>query len=500
MLLRSQTYNFRHNIDTFWTQGMAIEETDLYYVGFGRADDQKTIGLYCSVYDKIDKRLIKTIRFTDTLAYSAFGYHNYCKRINNDEFDLYYSDGHQLDKRHIIRFNIENDTSYLLKQLSAPDGFFYRFLFGVTPANSKEYVVSSLGIRNEDSGDDMLLTVLDTNYAYEQHVYADSSGLNLYGGPLCVLPNKHISIIAEAQKVVDGNGSDIYLYHVLLDEKYNRKSYKKISDGVDLISARRSLLIVNTNKVIVTCLKKINNPNVYPYTFYIPVVALFDLELEKFTKVQSFGITNSLQFTNNYNALIESHDGNYIYAGNDVAHNFEKEQFIGVGVVGKVDKDLNSIWRHTYSILTYDHFDKSYRDEVRDVLATSDGHYVCYGISSGYESDSLGHTTKSWIFKIDEDGNLVSIDSTSATEAHLIEFPVSVYPNPTSDMLFINQGDIDMLKYSIFDVSGNLIKMTEINFSNHSLIWDISDLTSGNYFLRIENDEGKFESVKIVKI
>ncbi len=64
-----------------------------------------------------------------------------------------------------------------------------------------------------------------------------------------------------------------------------------------------------------------------------------------------------------------------------------------------------------------------------------------------------------------------------------------IYPNPTSDYLYIDLKDISTnnLSYSISTIDGKVIFSEEINESNFSL--DVKDLSSGVYIIQIKNQD-----------
>ena len=55
-----------------------------------------------------------------------------------------------------------------------------------------------------------------------------------------------------------------------------------------------------------------------------------------------------------------------------------------------------------------------------------------------------------------------------------IKVPVTVFPNPASNFLFIEQGDIKDVIYEIYDISGRLIEKSKGFSSERSYMLDIS--------------------------
>jgi hypothetical protein len=72
---------------------------------------------------------------------------------------------------------------------------------------------------------------------------------------------------------------------------------------------------------------------------------------------------------------------------------------------------------------------------------------------------------------------------------------VTIYPNPTQDIFSISANSIiNRSTVTIFNSIGQRLK----TFSKDSSFFDISDLMSGIYYLKIETDQGTI-SEKIIK-
>jgi len=82
-----------------------------------------------------------------------------------------------------------------------------------------------------------------------------------------------------------------------------------------------------------------------------------------------------------------------------------------------------------------------------------------------------------------QDNTTTSIDETTDKEHCL-----SIYPNPASTLLTIDNGNQMMLEISLCDVLGREIKTYTINASKTKLT--INHLPKGFYFLRILTDKG----------
>ena len=90
---------------------------------------------------------------------------------------------------------------------------------------------------------------------------------------------------------------------------------------------------------------------------------------------------------------------------------------------------------------------------------------------------------------------LVLVD-TCATGMHSEMFSkINIYPNPTSDKVYIDLPINEIFTISVLSMEGKLI-LQEIEVVN-SIVIDSEKLTKGSYILRIENDKGTFNQIVI---
>ncbi len=84
-------------------------------------------------------------------------------------------------------------------------------------------------------------------------------------------------------------------------------------------------------------------------------------------------------------------------------------------------------------------------------------------------------------------------------ETEGIDLNVSTYPNPTTDILQlkIDNNELENVAYQLFDVSGNLLKMSDINGSIKQI--DMSSYQSGIYFIKIISENQSIKEFKIIK-
>ena len=74
---------------------------------------------------------------------------------------------------------------------------------------------------------------------------------------------------------------------------------------------------------------------------------------------------------------------------------------------------------------------------------------------------------------------------------------VSVYPNPAYDLLNVNVGGIRKGTIQLFDISGKM--QIERNISSKETAFDVSDLASGVYLLKVKTDMGEHTQKVMIK-
>ena len=113
------------------------------------------------------------------------------------------------------------------------------------------------------------------------------------------------------------------------------------------------------------------------------------------------------------------------------------------------------------------------------------GEPVIYSLNSGSNTVLNGYQQPH--LKIDA----ISIQETENWE-------VKVYPNPSQNFVIIDwdKSIVSKLNYELYSINGQLLKQ---GYSNEKVQIDISRYASGNYFLKLKNDN-KNQTYKIQKI
>jgi hypothetical protein len=74
---------------------------------------------------------------------------------------------------------------------------------------------------------------------------------------------------------------------------------------------------------------------------------------------------------------------------------------------------------------------------------------------------------------------------------------INIYPNPTTDKLFVNTSDVAVSQYEVYDLQGRLVKSNKVNDLTSFTI-DMNDINAGMYLVQIQTANG-ISSHKIIK-
>lgn len=97
-----------------------------------------------------------------------------------------------------------------------------------------------------------------------------------------------------------------------------------------------------------------------------------------------------------------------------------------------------------------------------------------------------GNVTASKVASITESTTIYT-GSVSATENEFKNLTIRIFPNPSSDLIAIQIGNLvtDPLILELIDISGKMIKKTEINAGQSNAFFDIQNVYDGIYNIRV---------------
>ena len=93
----------------------------------------------------------------------------------------------------------------------------------------------------------------------------------------------------------------------------------------------------------------------------------------------------------------------------------------------------------------------------------------------------------------EEWGNPYNCDDFSEIESHNDEL-INIYPNPTSNRIRLEYGDVKVKKIMIFDITGKVI----IETTSKEDYFDLSDFPIGTYIMNIQSEK-TMKNIKIIK-
>jgi hypothetical protein len=137
---------------------------------------------------------------------------------------------------------------------------------------------------------------------------------------------------------------------------------------------------------------------------------------------------------------------------------------------------------------------------AQQVVATSGG---TLGNSNGSMSYTIGEGVAATLSK----GNTTLTQGFHQTSISVIpgprlketDFTISVYPNPTSDMVTVkvDKEDVSGLHFQLFDMNGKLLKQ-EILLGRETAV-SVNHLSNGIYLLRVQDGSRELRTFKIIK-
>ncbi len=173
-----------------------------------------------------------------------------------------------------------------------------------------------------------------------------------------------------------------------------------------------------------------------------------------------------------------------------------------IGLLQKINEDGDSIWLRTYSYVN-DTSLNFVEHRLKSIIHSPDSGYIMYGhiLHSPRPGIDTANQYPGWLLKVDKYGCLIpgcqDTTDTSSIVDILSDTGVMLYPNPTSDKLFIYQTKSGDTHYTISDISGHTLQKWSGNLPNHTYILDVGRYKSGVYILTVDR-EGKRRAEKFV--
>jgi hypothetical protein len=213
-----------------------------------------------------------------------------------------------------------------------------------------------------------------------------------------------------------------------------------------------------------------DNAKFEPFTRW--TVTRFEIESKKIIWSTFWNEPRKPNIFGNARIIKTKTNGEYFLMANDYVR--EDTLSFAKGKMVKFNDKGERIWQKTY------YFDNKwiYLNKFYNIIPTNDSNYLIVGDENYFQAP--------WLVKIDEDGNILPIDTTSATADPDIQHTIpeiKIYPNPALHTIIINQGEIADMTYQLTDMTGAVVKTIPLPQAHHHVVWDISDVASGTYVL-----------------
>ena len=139
--------------------------------------------------------------------------------------------------------------------------------------------------------------------------------------------------------------------------------------------------------------------------------------------------------------------------------------------------------------------------QAQQVVATAGG---TFSNSSGYLSYTIGEGVAQTLTKgnktITQGFQQTTLSVTTVSELKELDFSITAYPNPVSDILKIriDKKDVTGLQYLLFDMTGKLISGSNLEGAETNVPFD--KVQSGTYLIKVQAGTKELKTFKIIKL
>lgn len=193
-------------------------------------------------------------------------------------------------------------------------------------------------------------------------------------------------------------------------------------------------------------------------------------------------------------------DGGYVALGYGVRpHPENPNSSFEFSYLLKVNEIGEEVWYHEY-VPPVEHINPW----VYDLEVTPDGGYAFVGNFRLVENGGVTEEYRQWVVKTDACGELEyngceAVVTTNNTPT-INHSPVSVWPNPTSDLLQINYSDNGVSQIVIRDARGVLVEQQAIATQSSPYTMSLASQAAGLYLVQLINQDGSVAATtRVVK-
>lgn len=215
-----------------------------------------------------------------------------------------------------------------------------------------------------------------------------------------------------------------------------------------------------------------------------PTIGLINATTGDTISEQSFNVHEVWQQIFN---LKKTNDGGYIAVG---THVFYETSYSGpVGFIMKLDENLELEWYRYYVPSIWEGIAKW--NNLTDIVENDNGTFTALGMIYTQTGDGPmfgGYVQDTYLLTVDNFGCLIPGCETAVEEFEL-DIDISIYPNPTKDIININLPQFSDWEITLLNAQNQvLIQNYTQNTKSESL--NLSQFTSGVYFLKCTNEKG----------
>ena len=220
----------------------------------------------------------------------------------------------------------------------------------------------------------------------------------------------------------------------------------------------------------------------YPYVYSYNE----DFSVLNWRKNFSYDIEDKQQKNQLYSTAFDSISHTFLVVGIDVNLNHSQSYLF------KITDGGDSLWTRHYIPLNWNP-DSIGWAILNDLKIAKNNTYVSVGCASTRPELFW----RSWIISMDTFGCIVpgcqlSVNTQDLNEGEILK-SFKIYPNPATNFLgLLCKESYSNLRIILFDINGRILENTTLDAKlGYQYIFNVADLTSGIYFIRIENSDGK---------
>ncbi len=127
-----------------------------------------------------------------------------------------------------------------------------------------------------------------------------------------------------------------------------------------------------------------------------------------------------------------------------------------------------------------------------------------YGLSSSNANGSIDATLGEVVISTQNDGTIQLTQGFHQTKLAVLavdnldsNFKISIYPNPSSNVFYLDLVDPTDIHYKIFSINGRLLLENDLKFSSNQI--NLDQIKNGIYFLGIYKNNKPIKTYKIIK-